>query len=85
LGISPRDTTEDALAVQFAVLRRMTDAQRGDLGVQMAEDLRTIARDSIRERHPEYDEEQLKLALFRLLLGDELFRRAWPEAPLLSS
>ena len=81
----PRDTTEDALEVQFAVLRRMTDEQRAELSVQMSEDLRAIAHDSIRQRHPEYDEEQLKLALFRLLLGDALFRRVWPRAPLLSS
>ena len=73
------------MAVQFALLQRMTDEQRANLSVEMSEDSRAIARDAIRRRHPEYSEEQLKLALFRLLLGDELFRRAWPGAPLLSS
>jgi hypothetical protein len=83
--MSKRDTSPEAAAVQLAVLRRLTDAQRGELGVQMSEDARAIALEAIRSRHPEYDHEAGKLALFRLLLGDELFRRAWPHAPLLPS
>ena len=32
-------------------------------------------------RHPECDGEELRLALIRLWLGDELFRAADPDAP----
>ncbi|HEY5944991.1 MAG TPA: hypothetical protein VIV40_05840 [Kofleriaceae bacterium] len=81
--MSARDTTPDAAAVRAAVYRRMSDEQRANIGVQMSEDAREIAHEAIRQRHPEYDDRQATLALFRLLLGDDLFRRVWPTAPLL--
>jgi hypothetical protein len=34
-------------------------------------------------RHPEYDHEQVEMALARLLWGDELLHAARPEWPLL--
>jgi hypothetical protein len=81
--VSPRDTTLDAAAVQAAVYRRMSAEQRLEQGIRMSEDARAIALDAIRRRHPDYLDHEAKLALFRLLLGDELFTRAWPTAPLL--
>jgi hypothetical protein len=82
--VSARDTTPDAAAVRTSVYRRMSSEQRVNIGAQMSEDVREIALEAIRHRHPEYDDDQAKLALFRLLLGDELFTRVWPSAPLLS-
>jgi hypothetical protein len=82
--VSVRDTTPDAAAVRIAVYRRMTDEQRVHLGVELSESARVTALAAIRSRHPDYDEAQARLALFRLLLGDDLFRRAWPSAPLVS-
>jgi hypothetical protein len=32
----------------------------------------------IRARHPEYDDEQVRLAYARLVLGDDITREAWP-------
>jgi hypothetical protein len=37
----------------------------------------------IRARHPRYTPEEVRRALARLLLGDELTRRVWPHADLL--
>jgi len=48
----------------------------------MSVDARTTALAAIRARHPDYDAAAARWALFRMLLGDELFTRAWPEAPL---
>ncbi len=45
---------------------------------------RELALAGVRHRHPLYSTEEQQFALFRLLLGDELFRRAWPQAPLLA-
>jgi hypothetical protein len=70
--------------VRANVLRRMSPERKGHLAAQMAEDARAIVLASIRARHPEYDEQAARLALFRRLLGDELFTRAWPNAPLLA-
>jgi hypothetical protein len=81
--VSTRDTTPDAAAVRASVYRHMSSEQRVNIGAQMSEDAREIALEAIRQRHPHYDDNQAKLALFRLLLGDELFSKVWPGAPLL--
>ena len=82
--MSMRDTTPDAAAVQTAIYRRMGAAQRCELAARMSADARTITIDGIRHRHPEYDQHQARWALFRLLVGDELFRRVWPQAPIVA-
>jgi hypothetical protein len=82
--IRPRDTSPAAHEVQMNWLRRLTPEARFELAAQMSEDCRAIARAGIAARHPEYTEEELTFALYRLLLGDELFRRAWPRAALLA-
>jgi len=61
----------------------MTGDERVRLAVEMSEDAREIARCGIRARHPDYTPTDVENALRRQLLGDELFRRAWPTAPLL--
>jgi len=64
--------------------RRMTPAQRVEIAAQMSEDVRAIAAAGIRARHPHDSADDVRHALFRLLYGDDLFRRAWPRAPLLA-
>lgn len=63
--------------------RRMTPAARVAAAAEMSEDMRAVAAAGIRARHPGYSDAEVRHALFRLLLGDELFRRAWPHAPCL--
>lgn len=76
------DTTEEADAVQLAVLRRMTVAQRTSLANQMSTAARETTLAAIKARHPDYSEEHARWALFRVVVGDALFKRAWPRAPL---
>lgn len=78
------DTTSDADAVQLATYRKMSGSDRVRIGHQMSLDARAIAFAAIRRRHPEYDDSTARLALFRLLLGDELFQNAWPNMPLVA-
>ena len=79
-----RDTDPAAHAAQIAVWRRMSGDQRVRVALSMSDDARAISLAGIRGRHPEYDASEARLALFRLLLGDTLFRAAWPHAPLLA-
>jgi hypothetical protein len=79
-----RDTTPDAAAVQTAIYRRMTTDQRTRAAAEMSAMARAITLENIRARHPEYDVHQAQMALYRLLVGDDLFRRAWPAEPLLA-
>jgi len=41
-----------------------------------------VAEAGIRQRHPEYDADQVRRALLRLRLGDEAARCVWPDQDL---
>jgi negative regulator of sigma E activity len=79
-----RDTTPESHAAQMEAYRRLGEAGRARLAERLSDDVRQLARDGIRSRHPGYSDEQVELALRRLLYGDELFQRAWPASPLLA-
>jgi hypothetical protein len=78
------DTTVDAAEVQRAVLRAMPAGRKLELFVHTCEAIRELSLSGIRARHPEYSRREAQLALWRMLHGDELFRRAWPREALLS-
>ena len=78
----PADTDEEAHAAQIAFYRRIGGEQRLALAIRMSEEVRAVTADGIRARHPEYTENDVQLALHRLMLGDELFQAAWPAAEL---
>jgi hypothetical protein len=67
-----------------AVYQAMSPDQRVSLAVAMSEDVDTIAAEGVRARHPSYDDNQVRWAVFRLRLGDEVFRQVWPDAPLVA-
>ena len=74
----PRDTTLEAARVQWAVLRAMTGEQRLRMVFEMNEEMRELLLAGLRTRHPEFNDDQLRLAAIRLTLGEELFRKAYP-------
>ena len=78
------DTSPDAAERQAAVFRAMTPDQRLALAFQMADDAFDLAVDGVRHRHPTYTERQAWLAAVRLRLGDDSFRSAYPDEPLLA-
>ncbi|HXJ21160.1 MAG TPA: hypothetical protein VMT03_13090 [Polyangia bacterium] len=78
----PQDTTPDSHARQLEVYRRLGPTRRVGIAARLSADIRRLARDGIRSRHPEYSELQLDGALRRLLYGNELCQRAWPGSPL---
>jgi hypothetical protein len=81
--VRPVDTDAAAHEVQMGVYRRIGPEARVRIAFEMSEDVRRMTLDGIRARHPEYDGEQSRRALFRLLLGDDLVRAIWPgEAPV---
>ncbi len=83
VGDSTHDTTREAAAMQVAVYRRMSPTERVAIAARMSMAARAITLEGIRRRHPDYDEQHARWALFRMLHGDELFGRAWPAAPVL--
>ena len=81
----PKDTTEEAYLVQLAIWRRLGDRGTAELSIRMSEQAREIAMEGIRHRHPEYSDEQVRHAMYRLTLGDDLYMAAWPDRPLLAT
>ena len=74
----PADTTLEAARVQAEIFRRMSPGKRLDLAVQMSNSLRRLVASGVRGRHPDYSDDQVRLATIRLCLGNDLFRRVFP-------
>lgn len=65
------------------VYRRMTPGQRLELAVEMSMESRAVSSAGIHLRHPDYSDDDVRWALWRMLVGHDLFVAAWPHAPAL--
>lgn len=68
----------------MAMYRRWPPAKRVEVALRMTQDADAIAKQGIRMRHPDYSDAQVTDALRRIILGDDLFRAAWPDRTLVS-
>jgi hypothetical protein len=75
----PRDTSRNAFWVHCAALRKLGTSGRLRLAFDLTEQVWKTAEAGIRRRHPEFSDEQVRLALIKMRLGDELFRIGYPE------
>jgi hypothetical protein len=80
--VSHTDTSPEAAEILRQRIARMTASQRVEEGAKLSKVARHVMRAGIRKRHPDYGEEQVEMALARLLWGDELYRKARPDWPL---
>jgi hypothetical protein len=78
IEVIPRDTRPEAAAVLFEIYRRMPPLRRFELALEMGEMARSLSDAGVRSRHPDYSDEQVRLAVIRLSLGDDLFREVYP-------
>lgn len=74
----PLDTSLEALRVQSEIFAKMSGERRLELMFQLNHQADAICEAGIRSRHPEYSDNEVKLARIRLCLGDKLFRQAYP-------
>jgi hypothetical protein len=79
LELVPADTTLEAALVQFEIYRRMPAAKRLELALQLSDALRDLTAAGVRQRHPTFSPDQVKRAVMRLTLGEQLFRAVYPE------
>ena len=79
----PLDTTADAHRAQIEAYRRMGGSGRAAVVFRLNDLARQTAMAGIQARHPDYDDERLRLAYGRLVLGDELARKVWPQHDLI--
>ena len=80
LSRSPRvsDTAPEAAWIHGNNLRALGIEGRAHLTFTASDSLRSIVTSGIRHRHPEYDDEAVRLAFLRVWLGPELFRVILP-------
>ncbi len=81
-GVVPRDTTLDAARVQFSILRKIGLKGRANMTFELSDGVRSIVESGIRQRHPDYDAEMVRLAALRASIGERLFLRSYPELEL---
>jgi hypothetical protein len=80
---APADTTAEAWEAQAAALRRLSGQQRLAIAFRLTRLAREACRSGIRNRHPEYGDDEVKRAFFRMLHDDEKTRSVWPNRELL--
>ena len=74
------DTISHAEKVQLDIFRRMTPEKRLQAAIDLAQTSRKLLKEGVSTRHPEYNEDQIRLAVIRLMLGEDLFLTAYPNA-----
>jgi hypothetical protein len=72
----PRDTTPDAWVRHIDALRAMGPDARLRLAAEASDDIRQLARDGMRHRHPDWDDTQLQDAFETMMLGEDAARTA---------
>ena len=82
LEIVPKDTTIEAARIQFSILRKMGMEGRARMAFELSDALRSITESGVRQRHPDYDENMVRLAAIRIAIGEELFRQAYPDVEI---
>ena len=74
------DTSREARQIQIEIFRRMGPEGRLNKALELAELSRQLLTEGVRRRHPDYSDEEVRLAVIRLQLPEELFRAAYPGA-----
>jgi hypothetical protein len=76
----PLDTSPDAEKVQIEIFQSMEPEKRLQSAALLSETCHILLAEGIRKRHPNYNEEQIRLAVIRCLLPEDLFLQAYPSA-----
>ena len=83
-SFDPFDLGPPMTEERWKIQSQLNSSEKLELGLELGDIGKVTLEASIRYRHPEYTEEPVVHARNRCLWGDELFRRACPNAPLLS-
>ena len=68
------------MAKQVEVLRRMGLAGRAAMTFDLSDTLRQVVEAGVRHRHADWDSRSVEREVMRLMIGDDLFHRAFGEA-----
>ena len=76
------DTSLEAARVQYDILRKMDISDRAEMTFQLCDNMRAFVEAGVRDRHPDYDDDKVRLAVMRLTLGERLFREAFGDVEI---
>ena len=79
VSIAPADTSRAAAQVHATVLRRLGSSRRMEMIADLSDSMRTLVEAGVRLRHPGYSEEDVRWSVARILIGEQLFRRTFPD------
>ncbi len=74
------DTTSRAEEIHIEIFRRMKPEMRLQAAIDLAQTSRKLLEQGVYIRHPDYGKNQIRLAAIRLMLGEDVFLSAYPEA-----
>lgn len=67
------DTSLDAELKQIQVLEKIGIEGRAKLTFELSDNMHQMVLDGIKHRHPDYDQESLKIAFLKIVLPPQLF------------
>jgi len=71
------DTTEKAQKVQVEIFRNMRPEQRLIIGLELSNTALELLKVGIKLSHPEYSETEIDMALKKLILPEELYKKVY--------
>lgn len=74
------DTSPEADRIQVEIFRKMKPEERLKRSFELSAAMKRLNATGVRMRHPEYSDEEVRLAVIRMRLGDELFLKVYPHA-----
>ena len=75
-----KDTLPEMERIQIELLRKIPPDRKGKIILEFIEFQRKLLIEGIKARHPEYSEEEIFYAFKRVILGDKLYEKVYPEA-----
>lgn len=76
----PLDTSPEVERMQIEIYRKMGPAKRLQTALDLTRFSRKLLSAGVLHRHPEYTDEQVRLAVIRLTIPENLFLAAYPHA-----
>ena len=73
------DTSIEINRIWITILSRMMPEQRFTAALSLTQTCKLLLAEGVKRRHAEYTENQIRLAVIKLLLGEELFSAVYPE------
>ena len=77
MDVIPSDTTIEAARKEFEILRRLGPEGRARMTFELSNNLRQTVESGVRQRHPDYDEQEIGREVLRLMIGDQLFHKVF--------